>query len=492
MPVTLLKRSDGRVISVVSKVGEVIDTSTMEEIEPTDEDLNAYTHDQLEIFYNESTYNHIAFKKKMSKKMYVKLMVDHWSEIMKSFNAMPEEDEDEEKSVQEPPTATEPEHYDIYTNESPSKPDTKSNTPCSSADKLSSVAPTPTPTASSVTLRFNHDGDIFHFTVEGSNSVDFVKAKVVEKIGGTGDVRLWYRGRYLVDTNIVSDCISDPSVLIHVFTTPVKITSDGDEATPPEDETTDDTETNDIRGSVIDLKVQDLTQRIETITVVPTDDVSVLRALISAKWDQPRHIIRLMYNGEILEDKQTIAEAQIDPTVPVIMILRLRGGAKRARDTKTKSGNKEDLIIDLTFNLQQLSHFTGDVSGIPAFASASKKINEFIESVDSNPVAFQALLNNMPYQTVVRLRRVIDGTNAEYKMAQITTIIFQTYLDQFRAIDVKGGKLKESMEVCVKLMLLQCYGSDEGTIQWSTMKDYLDTLRSNMDRAAGAKSSQQE
>lgn len=117
-----------------------------------------------------------------------------------------------------------------------------------------------------------------------------------------------------------------------------------------------------LRGGGMQIFVKTLTGKTITVEVEPSDDVSILRAKLSAKEDIPVDQIRLQFGGRQLEDGRTCTDYRLDRDGTLHMFVRLRGGMQIFVKSLTCQTITLDVELDTTVEqIKQQIHAKEDI-----------------------------------------------------------------------------------------------------------------------------------
>ena len=127
-------------------------------------------------------------------------------------------------------------------------------------------------------------------------------------------------------------------------------------------------------GRVLDTMDElGVTDKTITITAVPITTIAMIKSVVWHREDIPKDHQSLIFNDQQLEDGCTLSDYNIQKNDTIRLALPLRGGGKRARNTKEGVPSKEETIQDLTDELNALT--------LQLNTSDIQAINQIIQNV---------------------------------------------------------------------------------------------------------------
>jgi hypothetical protein len=180
----------------------------------------------------------------------------------------------------------------------------------------------------------------------------------------------------------------------------------------------------------------------------------------------------LLSNYHVLESEERLtAQGRIGGGAPKRTREGAGGGATKL--------SKEEMLDEITEELRLLSMQVSDVGPVPVLSSAVTKVAHMAA------VAGQPLIASMSRENLNKLSSYLEGTNGEHKVAQFSRLLFAVDLSAFKDIERHVRLLKESMVAATKRCLVVSFGADKGDIQWTVVRQTIDTARQAIDVQSG-------
>ena len=98
----------------------------------------------------------------------------------------------------------------------------------------------------------------------------------------------------------------------------------------------------------------------------------------------------------------------------------------------------------------------------------------------------------VPRDELVRIQNTLEGKNSDLKVATFKNLLFKAETKQLVTKTKSIEVMKVALLVASKLLLTKTYGNENGNIQWAVMKETIEDVKKEMDKAAGREEARAE